>query len=364
MAGEPAGEAGVPAARRVTSVDVARLAGVAQSTVSRALSGAGPVSPAVRERVLAAARQLGYTPDAIARSLITRRTHIVGIVMAGLSSPFQPYVLEKLIQRLGAAGQQALVFSAAPGQEVDDILPAVLEYRLDGLIITSATLSSPKVEACLRHRTPVLLFNRDMPGERVSAVCCDNVAGGRLVADALVAAGHRRFAYVAGSRNSSTNRDRERGFTERLRELGQVLARREEAAYTYESGQEAAGRLLSAGEPPDAIFCGSDIIALGVLDTIRAAGWPVPEAVSIVGFDDIPMAAWGAYALTTIRQPVDAMIEAAVTLLAERIGRPETAPVRRFFPGTLVVRRSARGLEAFDGRGDAAPATGVAPVAP
>lgn len=330
------------AGRRVTSVDVARLAGVNQSTVSRAFSEAGNVAPQTRARVLAAAQQLGYMPNAIARSLITRRTGIVGIVVAGITSPFQPYVLEKLIQELGRIGRQALVFSAAPGQEVDDILPTALQYRADALIVTSATLSSEKVEECARNGTPVVLFNRYMPGQRVSAVGCDNVGGARVVADRLLDAGHRRLAYVAGSRNTSTNRDREAGFTGRARERGTPVALRVQAEYSYESGHEAARRLLERDDPPDAIFCASDITALGVIDLARERGVRIPEELSIVGFDDIPMASWSAYSLTTIRQPVDQMIAATLEVVLERIEAPAAEPMLRFFPGTLVERRSAR----------------------
>lgn len=329
-------------AGKVTSVDVARLAGVHQSTVSRAFSDDRSVAPETREKVLAAARRLGYTPNAIARSLITSQSNIVGVVMAGIASPFQPYVLEKIIQALQEGGRQALVFSAPPGQEIDDILPAVLQYRVDGLIITSATLSSARLVECARAGTPVILFNRNMPGGGASAVCCDNVEGGRLVANFLLDAGHRRLAFVAGSANSSTNRDREKGFTDRLFERGVVDFPREQGRYTYEAGCEAADLLLDRPDPPDAVFCASDIIALGLIDRARERGVRVPEDLAVVGFDDIPMARWSPYALTTIRQPVDRMIAATLALLQERRDDPAMAPITRLFPGELVERQSAR----------------------
>lgn len=328
--------------RRVTSVDVARLAGVHQSTVSRAFSDAGSVSPGTRAKVLATAGKLGYTPNAIARSLITQQTNIIGIVMAGISGPFQPYVLEQFLRELQAIGRQVLVFSAAPDQEVDDILPTVLQYQVDGLIVTSATLSSAKLDQCARNGTPVILFNRYLPGGHASAVCCDNVEGGRAAANHLLAAGHRRLAYIAGNANSSTNRDRERGFTDRMREQGLVAALREPGRYTYESGCEAARRLLERDDPPDAIFCASDIIALGAIDQARELGVGVPEDLSIIGFDDIPMARWSSYSLTTIRQPVAQMIDATLHLLREQLESPHRAPVIRLFPGLLVERGSAR----------------------
>jgi DNA-binding LacI/PurR family transcriptional regulator len=224
------------ARQKVTSVDVARLAGVAQSTVSRTFSDDNSISPETRARVIAAARQLGYTPNAIARSLITRQSNIVGIVMAGISSPFQPYILEKFIEKLQALGRQTLVFSAGPNQEVDDILPAALQYQVDALIVTSVNLSSHKIAECAQRGIPVILFNRYLTDDQVSIVCCDNADGGRQVADLLLDAGHTRLAYIAGSETSSTNRDRERGFTERLQSRGIDSWLREPARYSYEAG--------------------------------------------------------------------------------------------------------------------------------
>lgn len=329
--------------QKVTSVDVARLVGVSQSTVSRSFSNEASVSPETRQKVLEAARRLGYTPNAIARSLITQQTNIVGILTSNITSPFQPYILEKFIQGLQGIGRQALVFSAGPKQEIDDILPVVLEYQVDALIVTAATLSSERLAEFARNGTPVVLFNRHMPGEKVTAVCCDNVEGGRLVANLLLDAGHKRLAYIAGSTNSSTNRDREKGYTDRLGERGVIEVMREQASgYTYEAGYEATKRLLERDEPPDAIFCASDILALGALDLAREQGVSVPEELSIIGFDDIPMASWSAYSLTTICQPVDRMVDMTLRLVLERLENAEVEAVIRLFPGRLVQRRSAR----------------------
>lgn len=332
-------------ARKVTSVDVARRAGVNQSTVSRAFKDDRTISPQTRARVLDAARALGYTPNAIARSLITRRTNIVGMVMSNISSPFQPYVLEKFIHALQGIGLQTLVFTAGPGQEADDILPLALEYQVDALVITTAALSSARIAECLRTGTPVILFNRYLLGVEVDAVCGDNLRGGALAADHLLATGCHRLAYLAGNINSSTNRDRERGFMERARECG-VEPQRAQAAYTYEAGYAAAARLLAQGALPDGLFCPSDIIALGAMDCLRERGVRVPESCAVVGFDDIPMAAWAAYSLTTIRQPVDAMIAATCDRLLNRRAAPDAAPVVTLLAGTLIARRSTRPLPA------------------
>ncbi len=327
---------------RVTSVDVARLVGVSQSTVSRTFSNDTTVAPETRRKVMKAARDLGYTPNAIARSLAMQQTNIVGILVAPSSSPFQPYVMEKLIQGLQRIGRQALVFTPGPDQEFDDILPAVLQYQVDALIVTAATLSSDRLGEFERKGTPVILFNRYTPGEATSAVCCDNIEGGRLVANLLLDAGHKRLAYIAGNQNSSTNRDRMKGFTDRLWERGAVKPLVEQAQYTYEDSYAAAKRLLERDDRPDGIFCAGDIIAMGAVDLARDTGINVPQELSIIGFDDIPMASWSAYSLTTIREPVDEMIDLTMRLLVERLEKPDTEPVIKLLPGTLIRRHSAR----------------------
>jgi len=329
--------------QKATSVDVARLVGVSQSTVSRTFSNDHSVAAKTREKILEAAHQLGYTPNAIARSLSTRQTNMVGIVMSNITSPFQPYVLEKFIQELQKLGRQVLVFTAGPKQEIDDILPVVMQYQLDALIVTSVTLSSERLSEFSRVGTPVILFNRRLPGENVSVVCCDNVEGGRLVANLLLDRGYKHLAYIAGSENSSTNRDRHKGFVDRLDERGLVKPLlRQPGQYSYEAGYEAAGHLLERDDPPDAIFCASDITALGVLDRARELQIKVPNELGIVGFDDIPMASWSAYALTTVRQPVEQMIDATLQMLLTQLRTTYTEPLIKLFPGVLVERQSTR----------------------
>jgi len=328
--------------RNITSLDVARLAGVNQSTVSRALALDGKVSAQTRARVQAAAGQLGYTPNAIARSLITQRTNIIGIVTADVTIPFQPYVLEKFLQKLQARGRQVLVFSAAPDQQADDLLPTALQYQVDALVVTSATLSSHALLDRARGGTPVVLFNRYIEGGSISSITGDNRAAGRAVADFFIDTQHERLAFIAGASNSSTNRDREQGFVTQLWERSAARPQQESAGhYTYDAGRSAALRLLSSASPPDAIFCASDILAIGAIDAAKYLGLQVPDDVSIVGVDDIPMASWDAYSLTTIRLPVDDMVDATIDLLLQEPTRHRET-VNTLFPGSLIIRGSTR----------------------
>jgi DNA-binding LacI/PurR family transcriptional regulator len=350
---------------RITSLEVALRAGVSQSTVSRSFSNDARLTQSTKDRVLEVALELGYQPNAIARSLITRRTNIIGLVTSDLANPFFPHVLEEFTARLHDLGWRVLLFTAGRNENVDDLLSSVLSYQVDGLIIASAGLSSKMAKICVKRGTPVVLFNRYAPDSGASAVSCDNLSGGRLVADLLLEAGHSRIAYIAGREDSSTNRDRERGFSERLAERGMRLFAREPGEYSYESGFRAAKKMLegsnSPADPmrtradsaravsissvrPDAIFCANDITAMGCLDAARECNLRVPNDLSVVGFDDIPSASWSAYQLTTVRQPVSDMIDLSIRLLLERIEQPALAHVTNFLPGSLVARGSVRGI--------------------
>jgi DNA-binding LacI/PurR family transcriptional regulator len=326
-----------------TSIDVARLAGVSQSTVSRSFDPGSAISAETRARVMAAAAELGYQPNVIARSLITQRTDIVGIVMANITaSHFYPNVLEQFTHRLQEMGKQVLLLNTPPGRSVDELLPQVLGYQVDALIIASLTPGTESIDVSSRGGRPVILFNRYVTDTSASVVCCDNAAGGRMVADLLMDAGHRRIGYVAGPQVSTTNQMREKGFSDQLLRRGYRDLRRQQAAYNYQAGREAARSLLAGHDRPEAVFCAADVIALGVMDTARyELGLRIPEDLAIVGFDDIPCAAWPAYDLTTIRQPIEEMISATLDLLSRGDEESQESEIR-LLPVELVVRGSTR----------------------
>ena len=326
---------------RVTSIDLAQTLGISQSTVSRALSGDARIAVKTRQKVQALALELGYTPNAMARSLSTRQSNLIGIVISEMTSPFYPFVLEKLTSRLHQLGWRVLLFTTDAEHEVDELLPLILEYQCDGLIIASASLSSHMAETLSRHGTPVVLLNRYAADTNTSAVCCDNRGGGRLVAEYLLERLHVRYAYIAGRENTSTNRDRELGYTARLEAAGYAV-QRQSGNFTYEAGFAAMQRLLAQKNIPDAIFCANDITAIGAIDAAREAGVRVGTDISLIGFDDIPMAAWSAYHLTTVRQPVEMMIASSLQMLIKAIQNVPIGSNLRFIPGTLVERQSVK----------------------
>jgi DNA-binding LacI/PurR family transcriptional regulator len=326
--------------RPVTARELARRLGVSQSMVSRAFSTNASIAPAMREKVMEAALALGYQPNVIARSLSTRRSNIVGIVMASMTNPFYPELLEQLTRALQQVGLQTLLFHAPPGEDVDSQLPLLLQYQVDAVVIASASISSAMARDWTATGRPAILFNRIVPGADVTTVSCDNLAGGRAVADHLVGLGRRRIAYVAGRADTSTNAEREAGFTERLAALGCPLhARAGGTDFGYEQGYRATLELSAAR--PDAIFYGNDITALGGMDALRQAlSLRIPEDVAVVGFDDIAMAAWPSYQLTTVRQPIAAMIEATVARLGADMREAGAAAAHELFIGPLIHRGS------------------------
>jgi DNA-binding LacI/PurR family transcriptional regulator len=331
----------------VTSIHVARLAQVSQSAVSRTYTPGASVSSDTRARVLDAASKLGYRPNAIARSLITKRSRIIGVVMSQLDNEFYPVVLEKLSQRLRQDGYHVLLF-ISDRRESDSVLAEILQYQVDGIVMASTVLSSALARDCANAGSPVVLFNRmtrQLPGDShpPGAVTSDNEAGGRMVARHLVAGGHRRIAYIAGIEESSTSVDRERGFREELSVLGTRIHARAVGHYSFEGAQRAARELFAnAADRPDAVFVVSDHMAIAVMDVLRIElGLAVPDDVSVVGFDNVPQAAWGSYQLTTVEQPVEQMIEATATLLGEMLKGDQPARAVTI-PCRLIVRASTR----------------------
>lgn len=328
--------------KRMTSIDVAKAAGVSQSTVSRAFYNDSKLKEETRKKVLAVAKELGYKPNAIARSLISNKTNIIGIVMGDVDSPFYAYILTSITQRLREIGKQILVFNVKHNEEVDSVLSSVLQYQVDGIIITHASISTELATECTKNNIPVVLFNRFVPGATVSAVCCDNVTAVRDVVNYLVQdKGFKNIAYITGSENSSTNLDRKKGFIDRLRELGIDNYVIEFGDYTYESGKEAVKKILEKENIPQVIFCASDLMALGVMDYLRFnEGIKIPEDIAIVGFDDIYMASWPSYSLTTVHQPIGKMVDALIQLLENKLSNSDLEPVVQLYQGELVIRNS------------------------
>jgi LacI family transcriptional regulator len=328
----------------ISQIDVARLAGVSQAAVSRTFTPGTSVSQETRAKVLEAAKNLGYRPNVIARSLIQKTTNIIGLVVMRFTNPFYARMIRDFTRALQDHGYWVLLLNIAQNQELEETLPMALQYQADGLIITSATLSSTLAEECARANTPVVLFNRYASDTHTNVVRCDNIEGGKIVADVFIDTGCERIAFIAGEEEASTNRDREIGFVSHLEARGQNLYFRESAGeYTYEAGYQVAQRLYQHANPPDAVFCANDLIAMGVLDYARyKANIQVPDQLSIIGFDDIPSASWPGYELTTIRQPFQSLVDTTIQVLLDAIKTPNGAAIEKVVAPFLIKRSTTR----------------------
>jgi DNA-binding LacI/PurR family transcriptional regulator len=333
----------VPAPRSVTSYDVALQAGVSQSAVSRCFKPGASVSSKMRERVMRAARDLGYTPNAIARSLITRRSNLVAVVISNLTNLYYPEVLAELSAQASARGIRVLLFTLSAESEADQVLEQIWQYRVDG-VISAARLSPDQVAPFEKRGVPLIFYNRYLRDRPVNAVFCDQSDGARVLVQRLHQAGHRRFGIVAGPPDSVVGQERVRASLERLGELGVSDVPVVPGAYDYESGvnglHELAKRLR---RPPQAVICANDVMAIGCMDAARFdLKLEVPQKLSIVGFDGVGPAAWASYRLTTLRQPVKRMSEAAIAMLVDRLENPALPPERLVLSGVLVEGGSAR----------------------
>jgi len=327
----------------VTAHDVARLAGVSQSAVSRAFTPGASSSAAMRERVLQAAAALGYRPNLIARSLITRRTGMVGVAVGSLANHLYPGMLEALANRLQAEGYRILLFTAPRDGNADPELEQIMRYQVDALVLAATTVSSRLADECRAAGIPVVLFNRTSRSTASSSVTGANRDGARAIGEFIADGGHRRPAFLAGDPNASTNRERERGFREACAAHGLPEPIVEVGGFSETGAWKAMTSLLSRTDRPDAVFCASDQMAITAMDVARSNfGLRVPEDISIVGFDDAPPSAWPGYALTTYAQPVLSMVDATVALILERLADPEAPPRRVIIPGRLVIRASCR----------------------
>lgn len=332
---------------RATIETISKVVGVSPSTVSRALKGDTRISDRRRNAIVAAAEDLGYFPNANARSLATRRSGLIGLVTGDFSNPFFSELLTEMVRKTSERGQRLMMLHMGAEAPSEATIEALLSYQMDGCIISSATLSSRAAEICHKHSVPLVMINR-VPRLHGSAVSCNNFDGSRLLVRLLVATGHRRIAVIAGTPNASTSEDRIGGALAALAEAGLGALDHKKGPSSYERGFVAATELMTAPVRPDAIFAVNDITAMGVVDAVRQLGFDVPGDVSVTGFDDIRDAARPSYALTTIAQPVGAMVQRALDILDLRMRDPHGAGEQSYIEGDLIVRKSVALGEGFD----------------
>lgn len=302
------------------------------------------VRASVREKVEQAASELGYRPNTLARSLITGKSRTIGVVVAYLDNPFYPEALEKLSASLNEMGYHISIFFAANlEEEVDPVVEKLLDQQVDGIILASVSMSNKLTERLDEVGIPFVLFNRGQLGNNIASVTAANYAGGRKAAEFLFAAGHKHIAHISGWHKSLNGQQRQAGFIEYLAEQKMKPFACLDGEFNREKAAQCTRDLFAGSQKPDAIFVGNDHMAFAVMETLRLElGLRIPEDLSIVGYDDVRMAAWKSYDLTTLRQPANRMVDATSAMLLEMIDEPTTKRKKIEIESELIIRGSAR----------------------
>jgi LacI family transcriptional regulator len=331
-----------------SSRDVAKLAGVSQSTVSRALRGDPRISAETRAVVAAAARQLDYPARGTSAHVAVSRP-TVAVVVSDVTNPFYPELLDVLQTELGFLGFQALLFNQRTSTIITPtLLEQITQHDVVGLILTSVGASWSLPETINSGAVPAVLLNRLVDQGHIDSVSANNVEGGRMAARYLIELGHRRLGLVAGPRGISTHRDRREGFLEVTNQTDGVTvheAPADENSYSHETGRLGTETVLREAPDVTAVFCTNDLMAFGSLSAAKATGRSVPEDLSVLGFDNIEMAGWAALDLSTVHHPFREMAKHASQRLAQLIGSPDAGPPRHIeLPVRIVPRSSTRRL--------------------
>jgi LacI family transcriptional regulator len=337
----------------VSSRDVADRAKVSQSTVSRVINDRSNVLPETRRRVERAMAELGYVPNAAARTLITNRSQLIGLVVSNITNGFHPAIIESVTSAALAEGYTVIVGNTPEGtRDQAAFLRILAEHRADGVILTTVPLHARAVlQPLLDARLPMVLANRRADDIATDSVTVDEVKAGRIATDHLIEHGRRRIAYAGGRPTASTDRDKFLGYEASLQAAGLVPDPRliQHGYYTYEWGHEYIRGLLDQGVPFDGVVAGDDMIALGCMDALAESGRSVPEDVAVIGSDDIVAASFHSVGLTTIDHSTAAMGQIAVQLLLRRIRESSGPPVMQInLEPALVLRRSCGVHEASD----------------
>jgi len=323
-----------------TSKQVAERAKVSQPTVSRVFSGMEGISEATRKRVISAAQEIGYRPNANARSLILNRSNLIAMVALGVQNPYYTEVINKVASRIQKMNREPLFFIAEEENGVDQILGQVMQYRVDGIIVLSAEMSHAMAAEFEKIRTPVVIFNKLTHIANVKTICSDNEKAGRDAADHLFSRGYREPVFVGSSTFTETSLTRQKGFESRFEELGYKVQISQQTPYSYQSGKWIIENLLKSQTHFDSIFCSADLLALGAIDQLRNSSLRVPEDVGVIGFDDIESASWPSYQLTTFSQKTETMLDACFNYLDTKLEGYENGNDIQLFPCELIHRKT------------------------
>jgi LacI family transcriptional regulator len=326
---------------RPTIYDVARLAGVSTATVSRALNGTGQIAPATRAAIDAAVEQLGYRPNTIARSLVTKSTQTIALLLPDITNPFYAALVSGIQeQALGAGHTMLLCTTEGDPEREEQYLNLLHAKQVDGALVDGLRLPPDRVARFVRDGFPIVCLDRDVDSTSVPLVQVDNRLGARMATEHLLSLGHTRIAHVAGDPDLGISEQRIEGYRDALTAAGLVpdpglLA---VGGFTEEGGYGAAQQLMGRGF--EAVFAANDLSAVGVICALAEQGWRVPQDVSVVGFDDLRLSAFTTPPLTTVRQPAAEIAERATQLLLDLTRGKAVDRQLHLLAPELVVRGS------------------------
>lgn len=328
---------------RPTIYDVARLAGVSTATVSRALNGTGQIAPPTRAAIEAAVEQLGYRANTIARSLVTKSTQTIALLLPDIANPFYAALVSGIQQHALSHGYTMLLCTTeGEAEREEQYLSLLRAQQVDGALVDGLRLPPDRIAGFVRDGFPIVCLDRDVDSDSIPLVQVDNRLGGRLATEHLIGLGHSRIGHVTGALDLGISEERLAGYSEALAAAGMPADPRlvAEGRFTEESGYEGARALLEAAPDVTAVFAANDLSALGVLNALAESGRRVPGDVSVVGFDDLRLSAFTTPPLTTIKQPAAEIAQLATELLIGLTRGEPAGKVRHVLEPTLVVRES------------------------
>jgi DNA-binding LacI/PurR family transcriptional regulator len=332
------------AAKRVTSIDVANLAGVSVAAVSRAFTPGASIAPNTKRRVMEAADTLGYHPNVIARSLNQRRSKLVGLVMSGWNNFGYVEILRLLTEALEAEGYEVILKSVLDRDQIGATVRQVLQYQVAAIAVVSEVLPADISASCARQGVPIVLVNRIGRGAGNSAVSLDGAFLGQAIADFFLQRKHQRIALLRGRADIDFTSDVANAIAERIAPARDctVMANLT-GVLGYAAGRRCINELFDQPEPPDGVFCSYDETAIGVIDGARIdLGVSVPDELAVIGNGNRAVAAWGSHDLTTVEYPRDEVIQHALRILLARLEDPDLEPETTLLKTNLVVRGSTR----------------------
>jgi DNA-binding LacI/PurR family transcriptional regulator len=330
----------------VTLKDVALRAGVSRSAVSRTYTEGASVSDKTRAKVQEAALALGYSPNALASSLTTGRTKMIGLVSNNFHNPIFLEVFDQFTKGLQARGLRPLLVNLTDEVSPENSLQMLRAYSVDGVIVASSTLPASFAQAFKDAGMPVVhSFGRQTPNPKVDVLGIDNTEAGRVAARTLIARGYKRLAFLGGPETATSTQDRLAGFAEVVMgDASLTLSVSYATNYSFDAGRAEMLRLLSF-EPAEVYFCGDDVLSIGALSAIQSAGLRVPEDIGIIGLNDMEMAGWANINLTTMRNPIKEIVAASIELIEASLIDDNHAPEARLFDCPIVERGTLRALD-------------------